>query len=301
MNDITAIIVAKDFPPHIFETVESTKDIADEIVILDIGLHQEIIEKLKDTRNIRIITIKNDIPYVELIREESKSYAKTQYVLFLDPDEVIPPTLAKKILQEYKKYDYISMPRKNIIFGKWMEHARWWPDHQIRLFKKDSVIWHQKLHAKPTVHGNRLTLDAQENLAITHHNYENITEYLMKMIRYAKSDASEKSKTEYQLSDGLKDGLNEFISRYFAGEGYKDGMHGFVLSFLQMFYYFLVYIYIWEKSRYTNVENNAMEDSHNFFMRGLYEVNHWIAKKNLSKRSGSFKNFLINRLIKPLL
>ena len=180
MNDITAIIVAKDFPPHIFETVESTKDIADETVILDIGLHQEIIEKLKDTRNIRIITIKNDIPYVELIREESKSYAKTQYVLFLDPDEVIPPTLAKKILQEYKKYDYISMPRKNIIFGKWMEHARWWPDHQIRLFKKDSVIWHQKLHAKPTVHGNRLTLDAQENLAITHHNYENITEYLKK-------------------------------------------------------------------------------------------------------------------------
>src|SRR3990167_11474658 len=263
MNDITAIIVAKDFPPHIFETVESTKDIADETVILDIGLHQEIIEKLKDTRNIRIITIKNDIPYVELIREESKSYAKTQYVLFLDPDEVIPPTLAKKILQEYKKYDYISMPRKNIIFGKWMEHARWWPDHQIRLFKKDSVIWHQKLHAKPTVHGNRLTLDAQENLAITHHNYENITEYLMKMIRYAKSDASEKSKTEYQLSDGLKDGLNEFISRYFAGEGYKDGMHGFVLSFLQLMYYPLFYFYFWEMKKYETVnEKKVVDETH---------------------------------------
>ena len=298
MNDITAIIVAKDFPPHIFETVESTKDIADEIVILDIGLHQEIIEKLKDTRNIRIITIKNDIPYVELIREESKSYAKTQYVLFLDPDEVIPPTLAKKILQEYKKYDYISMPRKNIIFGKWMEHARWWPDHQIRLFKKDSVIWHQKLHAKPTVHGNRLTLDAQENLAITHHNYENITEYLMKMIRYAKSDASEKSKTEYQLSDGLKDGLNEFISRYFAGEGYKDGMHGFALSFFQMFYYFLVYVFIWENRKYVSNETDITQTSQNFFSHGLYEVNHWISKKNLPKKSNSFKNFLVNKLLR---
>src|SRR3989344_1574882 len=298
MNDITAIIVAKDSPPHIFEAVASIRDIVNEIVILDIGLQQEIIEKLKDNKNIRIVPIKKDIPYVELIREESKSYAKTEYLLFLDPDEIITQALAKKIIDEYKKYDYISMPRKNIIFGKWIEHARWWPDHQIRVFKKNAVIWDKKLHSKPTANGNGLTLDANENLAITHHNYENITEYLMKMIRYAKSEATEKSKTEYRLGAALKDGLNEFISRYFAGEGYKDGMHGFVLSFLQLMYYPLVYFYFWEMKKYETVnEKKVVDETHIFTKKLFFETQHWLGAKKLISFTMQLKNKFLNKLL----
>ena len=298
MNDITAIIVAKDSPEHIFETVESAKEIADETVILDIGLHQEIIEKLKNYKNLQIIPIKKDVPYVELIREESKSYAKTSYVLFLDPDEVIPQTLAQTILKEYKKYDYISMPRKNIIFGKWIEHARWWPDYQIRLFKKDSVIWHQKLHSKPTTKGNGITFEAKEELAITHHNYENITEYLMKMIRYAKSEATEKSKTEYRLRLALKDGLNEFISRYFAGHGYKDGMHGFILATLQAIYCLLVYSYYWEERKYAQIEPDVYQAIDQTGKRSLFEIQHWLSKENLFKRSGGIKRKILQFLLR---
>ena len=298
MNDITVIIVAKDKPLHIFETVESIKTLADEIVILDIGLQQEIIQKLKDYKNLHIITIKKNIPYVELIREESKSYAKTEYVLFLDPDEIIPQTLAKKILDEYKKYDFISIPRKNIIFGKWIQNARWWPDYQIRLFKKNAVTWHQKLHSQPTTHGNGTTFEAKEELAITHHNYENITEYLMKMIRYAKSDAAEKSKTEYRLRLALKDGLNEFISRYFAGHGYKDGMHGFILATLQAIYYLLVYSYYWEERKYAQIEPDVYQAIDQTGKRSLFEIQHWLSKENLFKRSGGIKRKILQFLLR---
>ncbi len=299
MNDITTIIVAKDSPAHIFETIESVKDLNEEIIILDIGLHKEIIEQLNNYKNLQIIPIKKEVPYVELIREESKSYAKTPYLLFLDPDEILPPDLIKKILDEYKKYDFISVPRKNIIFGKWIQNARWWPDYQIRLFKKDSVIWHQKLHAKPTAHGSGLTFDAQENLAIIHHNYENITEYLIKMIRYAKSEAQEKSKTEYRLHYALKDGLNEFISRYFAGEGYKDGMHGFVLSFLQLMYYPLVYFYYWEGKKYAKVNEKEIVNETQFLARNLFfDILHWLGAKKLISFTTRLKNKILNKLLR---
>jgi (heptosyl)LPS beta-1,4-glucosyltransferase len=233
--------------------------------------------------------------YVEEIREKSKNYAKTEYVLFLDPDEIIPEKLSDYLIDNYKNYDYFSIPRKNIIFNKWISHARWWPDYQIRLFKKESVIWPNILHAQPDTKGSNFKIPEDEDMAITHHNYESLDEFLLKMIRYAKADA--KNRKEYSLGQALTDGKNEFISRYFAFDGYKEGIHGFILSFLQLMYYPLVYFYYWEggKDNEKEIENNAF----NKFVKSLaLESLHWGDQKKILTKMNKIKIFLTKFILK---
>lgn len=301
--DISAIIVAKDKPPYIFETIDSLKGLSSEIVIIDIGINKELKNKLSSNPTIKLIEFGETVDYVELIREKSKKFAKYDYLLFIDPDEVISIELKKLLIIEVNNYDYIKIPRKNIIFDKWIKHSRWWPDYQIRLFKKDKVIWPTQIHRQPIVKGKEFVVPQEEKCALIHHNYQNLDEYLSKTVRYAKAEAENLiiTKPDFSLSDSIKKAISEFISRYFADSGYKDGMHGFVLSILQMFYYFLVYFYYWEIKKYQLIdEKDIIKQSSNFFLKGYLETNYWIKMKKLIKNNGlisKIKNSLLNKLV----
>ncbi len=283
MDKITGIIVVKNNPPYLFKTINSIQDIVEKIIIVDIGIDKKLINALKTNKKIKIVKIKKDIPYVELIREKTKKFADTEYILFIDPDEEITPLLKKTIKNNYKNYDYIKIPRKNIIFGKWIRYSRWWPDYQIRIFKKNKVIWSDIIHEQPNTLGKELLIQAKEELAIVHYNYENINHYFEKLIRYASVEAKYffEKKQKLTFKQTLKKSINEFISRYYIGQGYKDGIHGLILSFLQMFYYFFVYFYYLELNKFKNQEE---VNPHNFFKQGLKESFFWKKNKSLKEK-----------------
>lgn len=299
MNEISAVIVVKDNPSHLFETISSIEKLVKEIVIVDIGINKLIIPRLKQNKKIKIIKIKKQVLYVEIIREEIKKYAACEYILFLDPDEVFPEELTKQLSSLYLKYSYFKIPRKNIIFEKWIKHSRWWPDYQIRLFKKNAVTWPKQIHNQPVAKGNQYTFPAEEKFAIIHYNYENIDGFMEKFSRYAKAEASELQ--SFSLKEALKKALSEFISRYFAGDGYKDGIHGFILAFLQMFYYFLVYVYYWERKKYQeDLDESPFISISEFFKNGLYEINHWLIQKKLISGLKKIKLRLYNSFSKSI-
>lgn len=298
MSNISAIIVAKNKPVYLFETISSIQDVVREIIIIDIGIDRSLIAKLRQNKKIKIIEISKDVPYVELVREEVKKYASEEYLLYADPDEIFPEPLIKILVSKYAAYDYIKIPRKNIIFGKWIEHSRWWPDYQIRLFKKNAVIWPTEIHKQPMAKGKEYTVDAKAEFSIIHNNYENIDEFIQKAVRYAKSEAHELS--SFSFAEALQKALSEFVSRYFADEGYKDGMHGLILAFLQMFYVMLVFCYVWEKNHYRENDSSAVHDVHTFFNKGLLETNYWIIKKKLDSSFGTIKRKLHTKLTKLL-
>jgi len=300
---ISVIIVAKDNPPYLTRSIDSVKKIAEEIIVGNLGIDDKLLKKLKNNPLIKIINIDKPVPYVELIREEMKSYAKNDYVLFLDPDEILPESLTATLNRLYKQYDYISIPRKNIIFNKWIQHSRWWPDYQTRLFKKSSVIWQTKIHSQPTLKGNGFKLDPDEKNAIFHHNYESVSEYVEKMNRYAQSQANEiyKNSETLTISDTIKMSISEFISRFYAYEGYKDGLHGLVLAFLQMFYPLLVFMYAWEQKKFTNKESDFASLPYDFFKQGAIESSHWITQKKIRGKSNSIVSKIKQTLIKMFL
>ncbi len=288
-NKISTIIVIKNIPTNFKETLRSVNNISDEIILIDIGLNDK--KFFLKNKKIKVIKFSKSVPYVELIREETKKYAKNNWLLFLDPDEILTDDLKKIITKKINNNsaDYFLIPRKNFIFDQWIKHSRWWPDYQIRVFKKNKVFWPKTLHSQPITQGKEFLIEAKEELAIVHYNYNNLDQYLEKAKRYAKSEAEflTKNNKELNLTITIKKSLSEFISRYFTFQGYKDGVVGFVLAWLQMFYYFLVYFYYLEMKKFINNEEINPES---FFKAGLKETLHW--KKNQN---------LINKLIKKLL
>jgi (heptosyl)LPS beta-1,4-glucosyltransferase len=293
----SAIIVADGLCPDIHLTISSARAIAKEIILVDIGIDIAIRRKLQQEYD--DITIKKmDRPdFVELIRQETFSFAKYDWVLLLDPDEYLSPDLIRYIQalnpESIASHTHFKIPRQNYIFGKWISHSRWWPDYQVRLFRKDSVQWPQILHAQPLITGKGYVIPAFENekvemnaRTIVHHNYTGIIHYLEKATRYARVEAEDilSQKKEFTLLDATRRATSEFISRYFAEKGYRDGAHGFVLAILQMFYCILVFAFVWEKNGYKDVSPISLQKSTNqIFLSTSKEIIYWMRREKLIK------------------
>lgn len=271
-----------------------------DITIIDLGLNAKTRTLLDKKDHTHVVTWEEDVPYIELIREELKKYAKFEWVFFLDPDEVIPQTLVGKLEEALSdEYAFVAIPRKNIILGGFMQHARWWPDYQIRLFKKHAVTWPKALHKPPKTQGMGLTLDPQEEYALEHYNYNSVDELFAKTARYARIEAQEIIVTgqPFSLAIALKKGTAEFISRFFAHEGYKDRERGFIMSFNQLLYYLYVYAYWWEKKGFIESNENVSVISQNFIKHLLSEAVHWTTKLKLSTRWQTVKNKIAKKLL----
>jgi len=140
------------------------------------------------------IVFHQKLDYVEPARNFAISKVVNEWVLVLDPDEEINQNLKTRLIQiaqHLKQINYVRIPRKNIIFGKWMKAAMWWPDFNIRFFKKGAVKWSDKIHKPPQVKGEGLDLEAKEEWAITHHNYQTISQFAERLNRYTTIEAKE--------------------------------------------------------------------------------------------------------------
>lgn len=264
---------------------------ADEIVVCDMNSNDQTATIAKKHGAKVFFHKKED--YVEKARNLTISKVTNEWVLVVDPDEEIPVTLKdrlKAIINETEQIAYVRIPRKNIIFGKWMKASMWWPDYNIRFFKKGTVLWTDKIHRPPTIKGEGIDLPTDERFAIIHHHYQNISEFLERMMRYTGVQAEELMREGYKFEyrDLVTKPLSEFLSRFFANRGFEDGLHGFSLSLLQAFSFLIMYLRVWEKEGFGEEDVN-LEELKNINRQSGREFSYWFTYSNLSKNP--FKRF----------
>lgn len=265
---------------------------ADEILICDMHSSDKTVNIAKKM-GAKVVFHKR-LDFVEPARNFAISKASGDWTLILDPDEEIPDKLRDRLTQivsTMEQIDYVRIPRKNIIFNKWMKAAMWWPDLNVRFFKKGQVKWGEKIHKPPQTLGQGLDLPLNEELAILHNNYQNIGQFLERMNRYTEVEARELKIEGYNFKwqDLVEKPLSEFLSRFFVGKGYEDGLHGLSLSLLQAFSFLIVYIKLWEKTRFQTQEISLVEIEKEK-NKSAYDINYWI--KQSTRSSNFFKRFL---------
>lgn len=253
MVKISVVINTLNEEKNLPDVLSSVKNFADEVVVVDARSSDKTVEIAKE-KGANVYIYKEPIRYVEPARNFAISKAKGKWILILDADERLPKKLAIKLTRIVSKpaADYYRLPRKNIIFGKWIKHSRWWPDYNIRFFKKGFVSWGKIIHSVPTTVGKGLDLQAEVGNALVHNHYNSIEQYLDRMNRYTTEHAKLRLKEGYKFNwvDLIKKPAGEFLSRYFEGEGYKDGIHGLALAGLQAFSEFVLYLKVWQKERF---------------------------------------------------
>jgi glycosyltransferase involved in cell wall biosynthesis len=292
MAKVSVVINTLNEQENIKGCLESVKW-ADELVVVDMESEDQTAEIAK--RLGAKVYNHPKLGFVEPARNYAISKASNEWILILDADEEIPASLAQRLHEMVKKEivsEYVEIPRKNIIFGKWMQASMWWPDYNIRFFKKGSVKWSNKIHSKPQTSGQGLKLDDKDDeFAIIHHHYSSLSQYLERLIRYTRIQAEELEKDgiKFKWTDLLEKPLSEFLSRFFANRGFLDGLHGLSLSLLQAFSQLVVYLRLWEMSEFKEQEIR-LKDLEEAAKKGGGEINYWFKYGNLPKNP--LKRFL---------
>lgn len=292
-SKISVVINTLNEEKNIEQAVKSV-EWADEIIVCDMYSDDKTVKIAKDLG--AKVVFYEKAGYVEPARNFAIFKATSEWILILDADEQILGSLAdklKEISSMMKQIDYVRVPRKNLIFNHFMKASMWWPDYNIRFFKKGKVKWGREIHRPPEVLGQGLDLPAEEKYAIVHHNYESVSQFLERMDRYTGVQAEELRKSGYKFvwTDILQKPLSEFLSRFFAGSGYKDGLHGLALSLLQAFSFMIVYLKLWEKEKFAekDIDLKSIKEQKNSYGK---EIDYWI--KRSIQPNNFFKRFFNN-------
>ena len=252
MDTISVVINTENEQENLPRALASVKDFADEIIVVDMESSDKTLQIAQEAG--AMVYSHKKTGYVEPARNFAISKASKDWVFILDSDEEISKSLSSKIkvILTKKSADYFRIPRKNIVFGKWMKHSRWWPDLNIRLFRKGSVLWNEIIHSVPLTKGKGEDFPEKEEFAIIHHNYNSIEQFLERMNRYTNFQKENliKNKHKFLWRDLIRFPLKEFLGRYFSGEGYKDGLHGLAASLLQAFSEFILYLKVWQSEKF---------------------------------------------------
>lgn len=255
--NLSVVINTKNAESTIKQCLDSVK-FADEIVVVDMQSQDKTIEIAQKYTD-KIYAYK-DVGFADPARNFALAKASKNWILIVDADEEIPKTLKTKILElinlETQTQAYF-LPRKNLIWGKWIEHSGWWPDYQLRLFKNGAINYPAKIHTKPQAPANSVYLDAKADLAIIHHNYPSVSSFIQKMDRY--TSLTEFKDTNFNSLKVLNTFFEEFFARYFVHQAYLDDLNGTALSLAQASYEMFTLLKAWEKTNFKSGKNSSIE------------------------------------------
>ncbi|MCL4541403.1 MAG: glycosyltransferase family 2 protein [Chloroflexi bacterium] len=175
-------------------------------------------------------------------RNSALELVSSEWVFFVDADERCSPSLHSEIAQRLKGSPSgiagYWVPRRNIILGREVHHAGWYPDYQLRLFQRSAGRYDplRPVHEVLLLNGPSDRL----HTPLLHYNYRSIREFILKQWNYAKLDAHQLAQSESLRVRALATRpLREFWRRYWQFEGWRDGDLGFVLSLLMAWYQFI--------------------------------------------------------------
>ncbi|KKR86072.1 MAG: Glycosyl transferase family 2 [Candidatus Curtissbacteria bacterium GW2011_GWA1_41_11] len=244
---ISVVISAYNEEKQINDCLISAKKIADEIIFID-NQSTDATEELAKKYTNKIFKKVNDPIMIDKNKNYGFSKASGDWIFSLDADERVSDALASEIKRAVQntKISGFEIPRKNIIFGKWIRNSIWWPDYNLRLFKNRSGRFPlNKVHEKIIIHGEVSRLKNP----IIHYNYQTISQFLIKLDNYTESEAMDfiRLNKEIKWYEILRWPVADFLKTFFSQRGYRDGMHGLALSMLQAFYQLVVFLKVWEK------------------------------------------------------
>lgn len=270
---------------------------AQEIILIDNSSSDKTSEIAKKY-NAKVFVRENNF-MLNINKNFGFSKANGDWILNLDADERISPQLQKEILKAVKNPEINGywIPRKNIIFGKWIEGGLWWPDYQLRLFRRGKGKFPEKhVHEYLKVEGETEKL----NSPLIHQNYTSIDQYLYKMLNiYVPSEIKNRDGIKIQWVDSLRYPVEDFLKTFFLQKGYKDGLHGLVLSLLQAFYMEIVFVKLWEKQGFKkkNPKNFLIQIEKEFKRIGK-EFRYWLLTSKISETGNPLKKIFYRTLRK---
>ena len=304
VNMISIIINTKNSAQTIENTLKSIESLVDdlsgEIVIMDMGSTDETLKIVRKFRA-KVFSFEGEGSFVEVARNAALKKAVNDWVLVIDSDEEIKPDLGgliKKIILNkelpigVEQADGYFLVRENIIFNYSFKATGWYPDFQLRLFKRKLVNWPAIIHSIPEITGKTFRLPSEKKeWALIHHNYATISQFWQRADRYSSIQTTEKEIEKHKLVQYLSDQFwGEFWRRFFQSEGWKDGAHGMVLALFQANVELMAATKVWQECGFFE-QKLTIKEWQRIWNNWQRSFNYWRANCLVNNSDGFVKIF----------
>jgi len=268
MNNITAIILTKNEELNIARCINSIKNLADRICVVDSGSTDKTIEIAKSLG----AEIFNHEPFEHYASQFNWALdnlnIKTTWVYRIDADEVVTPELAAEIadmcqLHMNDEVNGMVMKFKIAFMGKFLKYGGMYPFYNLTIFKFGIGRYENRAMGEHVILSEGISIDLKNDCLhydfksldawINKHNWyatREVNDYIAvrtvgqidsnELYHEAKKASKLRDKLYYRLPKFLRAKLY-FIYRFYFKLGFLDGQAGYVHAFLQAYWFrFLV-------------------------------------------------------------
>lgn len=238
---LTVAIITFNEEKNIKRCIDSVKEVADEILVVD-SFSTDKTQEIAESLGAKFIKH----PFAGHIEQKNVALdlSTHDYVLSLDADEA----LSEELIQEIKKAkanfegNGYRFNRLTNYAGKWVHHCGWYPDTKLRFVKKNAARWRGvNPHDILELNNNESSLFLKGDLL--HYSYDSIESHINQTNKFstiAAKAAYNQGKRAGLLHITLRPPL-KFVRDYILKRGFLDGRLGFVICWINAFYVYLKY------------------------------------------------------------
>lgn len=242
MVQLSVVIITFNEEANIGRCLDSVKEIADDIVVVD-SFSTDRTEEICKAKGVRFIQHAFDGHI------EQKTWAVTQakypHVLSIDADEEISTELRKSISDIKSNWtkDGYYMNRLTNYCGKWIYHCGWYPDRKLRLLDSRKGKWggvnpHDKYEMNE---GDKATGFLKGD--ILHYSYNTLADHYKQVEYFTDISANayfKNGKSANPLMIYISPAI-KFIRDYIMKLGFLDGAAGYSISKISAYATYLKY------------------------------------------------------------
>ncbi|MGH7830079.1 MAG: glycosyltransferase family 2 protein, partial [Candidatus Binatia bacterium] len=179
---------------------------------------------------------------------DQKAFAHSQatrdWVFLVDADEEVPPELRDEVREALRRYGdryaAFSVPRLVRYLGRWWWRGGWYPDYDIRVFRRKRATWGGlDPHERILIDGKVLRLKHP----LHHYTYRDITDHLRRVNHFTTVSSKElrDQRRRWKWMDNLCRPAARFFRSYVWKRGFLEGFPGFFIAATAAIYVFLKY------------------------------------------------------------
>ncbi len=242
MCKLSVVIITYNEERNIARCLESVRDIADDIVVVD-SFSTDRTAEICSRYGARFIQNK----FAGHIEQKNFAarQAKYDHVLSLDADEELSGRLKASIreVRENWTHDGYYFNRLTNYCGQWIRHTTWYPSRKLRMWDRRKGQWgglnpHDRFHMQKGARTRFLKGD------LLHYSYYTINEHLDKIRSF--SDTVAWNYFRHRKRSGVFHIFFRpawrFVRDFFLRLGFLQGMNGIIISVNSAYETFLKYV-----------------------------------------------------------
>lgn len=223
---------------RIGRAIESVRAWAREVIVVMNDEVADGTDRIAESMGARVIRE----PWKGMIAQKNSAAAKAtgEWILDLDADEAVSEPLHAELQRMFANPGILadvaalSYPRLSWYCGRWIKHGDWYPDRQLRLWRRGRGKWGGvDPHAKLIVGGRVRALKGD----LLHYSNESINRQVYKIITF--SDEFLKQQQARGMGSGFLDlafrPIWRFTRAYILRLGFLDGWPGYYIAWLNAF------------------------------------------------------------------